>query len=69
MVSKPDPMGATFAERAAAAKGNKAFKDPREDSPEVVENSTFGTRGGKGGSKAVAPTEAEDKSVKRSARK
>ena len=62
----PSAMGATFAERAAAAKGNKTFKDPREDAPEAVENSTFGSRG-KPSRKAVQS--AENKAVKSSARK
>ena len=61
----PSSMGGTFAERAAAAQGKKTFKDPREDAPEVVENTTFGSRG----SKAVASETAEDKSVKRSSSK
>ena len=61
----PSAMGATFAERAAAAKGNKTFKDPREDPPEPVENSSFGSRRKPAG-KAVQS--AENKAVKSSAR-
>jgi hypothetical protein len=62
---KPDPMGATFAERAAAARGDKDFDRPAPEAQDVEDNSTFGDRG----SKAVQSDGAENKAVKSAAKK
>lgn len=64
-MAKPDPMGATFAERAAAAAGQSSFTDPRQDPAEAEDNSTFGSRAPtkKASSKAVKSDDAEDKAV------
>lgn len=54
-MSKPNPMGGTFAERAAAREG-KSFDAPKVEKPEDVVNTTFAERaksGKKASSKAV----------------
>lgn len=63
-MGKPNQQGATFAERAAAARGDKDFVDPRPAATEVQENSSFATR-----AKAVKVDDAavEDKAVKKAA--
>lgn len=45
-MAKPNPMGATFAERAAAARGVDDFEAPSLAAPSAVPNSTFATRAG-----------------------
>lgn len=42
----PNPMGATFAERAAAARGDNDYEAPNTDAPRMVPNSTFASRAG-----------------------
>ena len=59
-MTKPDPMGSTFAERVAAAKGETKFADPTPALPADAANTTFAQRAG--GSKAI--TESENKAVK-----
>lgn len=71
-MAKPNPMGATFAERAAAAAGEKDFKDPTPASTDAQENTSFAERAKaakKTSSKAVDTDDAENKSVKSATKK
>lgn len=73
-MTKPNPMGSTFAERAAATAGASSFTAPKVESAEPQDNSTFAERGKaakKAGAKQVdADAEvAENKAVKKSAAK
>lgn len=43
-MSKPNPMGASFAERAAAARGDKSFDAPKVETSEADANTTFAER-------------------------
>lgn len=56
-MAKPNPMGRTFAERAAAARGDEDFTSPERDAPTSVPNSTFGSRAGR--TPATPETEPE----------
>jgi hypothetical protein len=73
MMAKPNPAGATFAERAAAAAGKSSFTDPTPKPEDVEENATFAERAKaakKTSSKAVSSDSAENKAVaKKSASK
>lgn len=72
MASKPNPMGATFAERAAAAAGKASFDDPTPAARDAEDNTTFAGRAKaakKTPSKAVDSDGAENKAVKKSATK
>jgi hypothetical protein len=51
-------MGATFAERAAAAAGKKTFTDPTPPMPEPQPNTTFAER-----AQGKAVQESENKAV------
>ena len=65
-MAKPNPMGATFAERAAAASGKDSFKDPTPKAEDAEPNSTFAERAKaakKTSSKAVDSDGAENKAV------
>lgn len=62
---KPDPNGTTFAERAAAARGDADFERPEADATPAEDNTTFAERSGK----AVTPDDAENKAVKSAAQK
>jgi hypothetical protein len=65
-MSKPNPMGATFAERAAAAAGKASFDAPDLTNQKPEGNSTFGERAGRGKkapAKQVKADEVEDKAV------
>jgi hypothetical protein len=65
-MAKPNLMGATFAERAAAAAGVSSFEDPTPENPEPQENTTFAQRAKaskKSNSKAVASESTENKAV------
>jgi hypothetical protein len=72
-MAKPNPAGATFAERAAAADGKASFTDPTPKPEDAADNTTFAERAKaakKTSSKAVASDGAENKAVaKKSARK
>ena len=67
-MGKPNPMGATFAERTAAARGDKDFADPTPAAPEAAENTSFAQRA-KAAVKAVKGDDdkVEDKAVKKAA--
>lgn len=69
-MAKPDPMGATFAERKAAAEGKATFSDPTPDAPGADENTTFADRAkaaSKATTKQVEDDGAENKAVKKTA--
>lgn len=53
-MAKPNPMGATFAERAAAARGDENFEAPAP-STAALPNSTFASRAGLSEPEAEAP--------------
>lgn len=60
----PSAMGSSFAERAAASRGDKTFTAPESAAPAAVPNSTFAERQAAGRDttgKQVA--EAEDKAL------
>lgn len=70
-MAKPDPMGATFAERKAAAEGKASYDDPTPDAPGAEDNTSFADRA-KAAKKADAKqveSGAENKAVKKSAAK
>lgn len=56
---KPNPMGTTFAERTAAARGDTSFDPPVADEATPVPNTTFAER-----AKMMRGAEAEDKAVR-----
>ena len=64
-MTKPNPSGSTFAERAAAAAGESSFADPTPANAEPQENTTFAERakGGKASAKQVDSDGAENKAV------
>ena len=65
-MAKPNPGGATFAERAAAAAGKASFTDPTPKLPSDAENTTFAERAKaakKTASKAVDSDGTENKAV------
>lgn len=73
-MTKPNPMGSTFAERAAAAAGESSFTAPETDPQKAPPNTTFAERAKaakKTSSKAVSEDDgAENKAVaKKSASK
>lgn len=72
-MTKPNPMGSTFAERAAAAAGKASFTAPDTDPEKAPDNTTFAERAQaakKTSSKAVDEDGAENKAVaKKSASK
>ena len=69
-MSKPTLMGATFAERKAAAEGKSTFVDPTPAAGEADENTTFADRakaGKKASAKQVDSDAAENKAVAKKA--
>jgi hypothetical protein len=65
-MSKPNPMGGTFAERTAAREGKASFNDPTPNPANEFENTTFAERAKaakKTASKAVESDGAENKAV------
>jgi hypothetical protein len=72
-MAKPNPMGATFAERAAASQGQSTFTDPTPKPGEAAPNTTFAERA-KAGTKQVKSSEnkavqADDAEEKKPAKK
>jgi hypothetical protein len=63
----PNPAGSTFAERAAAARGDEDFTPPKQEDPKAVKNSRFVERAGIE-SKVVDSEDSEKKAVKKTAR-
>lgn len=43
-MTKPNPMGGSFAERKAAREGSKSFDAPKVEKPEDYVNTTFAER-------------------------
>lgn len=64
-MSKPNPMGGTFAERKAAAEGKSSFDAPAVDVPGEVANTTFAERAAarEKAEKQVRSSSTEDKAV------
>lgn len=69
-MAKPNPMGSSFAERAAAARGDEDWAPPEDESAEPAPNTTFAERAGAEAKVVTAEDEkSEGKAPKKRAAK